>query len=186
MKKVLPILFVASTALITAASLTVASNGGFTQLRADRESHGYSLTFNKDNVIDSNVTGSFSQTGTFTLRSYTTCNEEFKVINATASGYRVYFNKSGSNNIVDVDAYDDRDSDASFNMTFQFHGVLSAVSVKLTGSFVFSDDSWEDDTNQLTFTGSDAVDGDVTIVASKSELNSFYITSIVAEYTCSY
>ena len=50
MKKVLPVLFVLSTAVITIAGLAMSSKGVFRRLNADENSHTYNQTFNADKI----------------------------------------------------------------------------------------------------------------------------------------
>ncbi len=182
MKKTLPILFVISTAVITAASLTFATNGSFTQLKAADNSVSHTLTFNKSSITSSSVSGGgFTKVGTFSFSTTTSSGSTFEVTNATVKGDTVQFNSSY---MVYVE---DEDANGQLNMSFQFHGVLSAVSVKLNGDFIYSRDAWDKfNTNQLVFNGSQANNGDATINASENSLASFYISSIVVEYTCSY
>ena len=180
-KKALPILFVISTAVITAASLTFATNGSFTQLKAADNSVSHTLTFNKSSITSSSVSGSFTMVGTFSFSTTTSSGSTFEVTNATVKGDNVQFNTTY---MVYVE---DEDNNGQLNMSFQFHGVLSAVSVKLNGDFVYSSDAWDKfNTNQLVFNGSQANNGDATINASENSLAFFYISSIVVEYTCSY
>ena len=189
MKKALPILFVASTVVVTAASLTVATNGGFTQLRAADNSVEYTLTFTKNNITSSSVVDAFLDIGTLSFSTTTTSGATFTVSNATVKGDKVLFNKTNSSNMVDVDCFAGDDySEASIDMSFNFNGITSAVSVTLNGLFEYFDEVWEtkERENTLVFYGSDAVDGSATINVTKSQLNNFYISSIVVQYTCSY
>ena len=186
MRKGLTVLFVASTVIIAATGLYLSSNGSFAQLKAEDNSHSYSLTFTKSNITSSSVATGYPQTGTFSFSTNTTSGATFEVTGATAKGDKVLFDKNGSNHMVDSDAFDDGFEEASFNISFHFNGILSATSVTVYGNFEYPEGSWEFDKTEMTFTGSNAVNGEATIVASASELNSFYISSIVVQYTCAY
>ena len=187
MKKALPILFVASTVVVTAASLTVATNGGFTQLRAADNSHTYTITFTKSDV-DSSQTESTFEGKKFYFSKQTTSGFEFGCQGkALVDGDMVYVAKQDSSNMVDVELWDEKDDsydDASFDMTFHFQNVLSAVSVVLNGVFSYPG-GWGDKTS-FEFLGSEANNGEATINASASGMKEFSISSIVVQYTCSY
>lgn len=184
MKKALPILFVASTVVVTAASLTVATSGGFTQLKAADNS--YTLTFTKSDIVSTTTPSGYPNTAKFSFSTTTQSGFSFDVVDATVTGDKVQFNKSGSNNMVDVSAFDDDFNEASFDMTFNFKGVVSSVSATIKGYFEYKDGSWSETKTELSFAGSSAVDGESTIRAHKTEMNNYYITSIVVQYTCSY
>ena len=170
MKKALPILFVVSTAFITAASLTVATNGSYTQLKAADNSVNHTITFTKDNITSNSFSGS---TGTFAISQTTSSGSEFGCT-GTIHGDDIIFK---SFNMFSVE---DDYGDGSLSMTFEFHNVLSAVSVTLNGDF---DDGWKD---TYTFTNSSAIAGGFKIPVNINDQTDFSLDSIVVQYTCSY
>ena len=167
MKKALPILFVASTVVVTAASLTVATNGGFTQLRAADNSVQHTITFTVDDV----VSVAESYVDKITINKKTESGFDFGCVISVDPGENGETFYVG--NIVEME---NDDGDASVSMTFQFHNVLSADSVTLNGYF---EDSYS---SSLTFPGS----GGFNININLTYQYDVKITSIVVKYTCSY
>ena len=183
MKKALPILFVASTVVVTAASLTVATNGSFTQLRADDNSHIYTQTFTNANI------DSINQPSLFTANVYMSVTTDggasFGCLAsennpAVFSGAYVYPNRN--NRIVEVES--SKDDPGAIRMTFYFRNVLSAVSVVLNGQFTEYDSYYS--SNTLTYSNAVTTSDGFKISINEEELGEYYISSIVVQYTCSY
>ena len=183
MKKALPILFVASTVVVTAASLTVATSGGFTQLKAADNSRTYIQTFTSSNI------DSVNQPSLFTANVYMSVTTDggasFGCLAsdnnpAKFSGAYVYPNVN--NHIVEVEPSDD--DPGAISMTFFFKNVLSAVSVVLNGKFYEYDSYYSSDT--LTYNKVVTTSDGFKISINEEELGEFYISSIDVQYTCSY
>lgn len=177
MKKALPILFVASTVVVTAASLTVATNGGFTQLRAANNEVPYSITFTKNDIVSSSITEGGTR-GTVSLSKKTASGFDFGTTATVYGGYNgyVYFDTS---HMIETENIENED-DASIQMEFEFHNVVSAVSVTLNGSF---DD---DRIHSHSFTNSTEITDGFKILVSLTYQLAFNIDNIVVQYTCSY
>ena len=168
MKKALPLLFVASTVVITAASFVVSSNGAFTQLKAADNSVQHTITFTKSDV----VSVSQGYVDKITINKKTESGFDFGCVISADPGHDGDTYYMG-NNIIELE---NRDGDASISMTFNFNNVLSADSVTLNGTF---NDGY---THSQQFHSSEDFKIDVNLV----DQTDITITSIVVQYTCSY
>ena len=177
MKKALPILFVASTVVVTAASLTVATNGGFTQLRAADNSVEYIVTFTSADIKSSSVKSGWPEEGTLTFSKTTKSGFEFGCT-ARVIGDDIELNRNGHMAFAEMED----EQYGEIHMTFEFHNVLSAVSVVLNGII------WINgmDRSSATYTNSTQTADGYTIAINEIEQGNFEINSIVVKYTCSY
>lgn len=172
MRKALPLLFVASTVVITAASFVVSSNGVFTQLKAADNEVQHTITFTKNDVVSKSTTGFIHS---LSLNKQTQSGFDFGCtvsIDLGEEGFPSY-----NNYIVQVE--DDLE-EVSISMSFDFKNVLSADSVTLNGFF---EADWR---QSYSFTSSTQTSDGYKINVSLEEQSTFYIDSIVVQYTCSY
>ena len=177
MKKVLPILFITSTALVTVAGLTLSSKGIFKQLRADDNSNTYTQTFTAGTITD--YTPKYD-TIEFVFKTTTLGGSDFGcegVAVAKADNF-----KARSNSYMVKGEYWEEEY-GYISMTFVFRHVLAPVSVVLQGEF-------EDDrgfpSSTLTFTQVSTIDGYPAISFTTDNLTDFTLNSVVVQYTCSY
>ena len=176
MKKVFPVLFVSATTLIAVVGVCGTFNDSFRQLHA--EDHEYTITFTKDDITSSSVKSGFPEVGTFTFSKKTQSGFDFGAT-ATVKGDDVFLKTNG--HMADVTTEDDED-DGVIQMTFEFHNVVSAVSVVLNGKiWVNSYDRYS-----ATYTNATTTSDGFNIAIKETSQRSFYITSIVVKYTCSY
>ena len=169
MKKLLPILFTASTVVLTAASLVVASNGFFTPLKATDNSVSHQITFTVNDVV-SVVEGYVDE---ITLNKQTQSGFDFGCVLSVDPGYD---GKTDYDNTNIVNIKNPHQDDASISTTFQFNNVLTAESVVLNGSF---DNGFN---TVRVFNGS----GNLSINVLLDYQNSVELNSIVVTYTCCY
>ena len=177
MKKVLPVLFVLSTAIITIAGFALSSKGVFKQLKADENSHTYTQTFNAGKIT------SYS-------KRYDTVEFAFKTTTAGGSDFGCHgnavarsdsFSAQSNSYMVKGDYWGD--DYGYISMTFVFKNVLAPVSVVLNGEFY---DEREFKSTSLTFTQVSTVSGYPAISFTTDNLTDFELDSVVVQYTCSY
>ncbi len=176
MKKIIPVLFVSATTLIAVVGVCGSFNSSFKQLRA--EDHEYTVTFTIDDIKSSSVKPGWPETGTFTFSRKTASNFDFGCT-ATVKGYDVELNNGGHMANVQVEnGYED----GEIHMTFEFHNVVSAVSVVLNGKI------WVNgfDRDSATYSNATQTSDGFNITINETDQQSFYIDSIVVKYTCSY
>ena len=172
MKKALPILFVASTAFITAASLTVATNGSYTKLKAADNSVEHTITFTKNDVVSHTSQG---YVDIVTINKKTQSGFDFGCVITVNLGNDGDAFSAGS--ILEVINEND---DTSLSMSFQFKNVVSADSVTLNGSF---DDGYH---NSLSFNQSTQTTDGYKIDININNQSDVLINTIVVKYSCSY
>ena len=176
MKKIFPILFVVSTSLVAVVGICGTFNESFRPLKAVENE--YVITFGSADIKSSSVKPGWPETGTFTFSRKTASNFDFGCT-ATVKGYDVELNSGGHMANVQVEnGYED----GEIHMTFEFHNVLSAVSVVLNGKI------WVNgfDRDSATYTNATQTSDGFNISIDERYQQSFYIDSIVVTYTCSY
>lgn len=175
MKKILPIMFISSTALIAVAGFVVSSNGNLELLKAEDNLVTHTRIFNHNNVSNF-VRQSDNTKATFTLTTKTDSDFDFGCEAYIESG----FVAEPSTSIARGEDLDN-EKDGIIRMTFTFVNVISAVSVELNGDFE-DRDGRKDFKYTYTPTGSDKN----KISINQTELGDFEIQSIVVKYTCGY
>ena len=176
MKKFFPILFVVSTSLIAVVGVCGTFNDSFRILKATEKE--YTFTFNSGDITSHSVKSGWPETGTFTFSQKTKSNFDFGCT-ATVKGYDVELKNDGHMANIQVEnGYED----GEIHMTFEFHNVLSAVSVVLNGKI------WVNgfDRNSATYTNATQISDGFKITINETDQQSFYIDSITIKYTCSY
>ncbi len=175
MKKIIPVLFVSATTLIAVVGVCGTFNGSFRQLHA--EDHEYTIEFTSADITSSSVKSGLPEVGTFTFSKKTQSGFDFGAT-ATVKGDDVLLKSGGR--MADVTTEDD-DDNGVIQMTFEFHNVVSAVSVVLNGKI------WDGfDRDSATYTNATTTSDGFNITINETSQRSFYITSIVVKYTCSY
>ncbi len=173
MKKIFPILFVASTSLIAVLGVCGSFNDSFRELHA--EEHQYTVTFTSSDITNPSSSKSYYDSASFSFSKKTQSGFDFGAT-ATVTGGKITV-KSG-NRMVEVENDNGFDDDFGIQMTFEFHNVSSAVSVVLNGNI--------DRLNSKTYTNATTISDGYKIAINEVLEEGFYINTIVVKYTCSY
>lgn len=176
MKKIIPVLFVSATTLIAVVGVCGSFNGSYRQLRA--EDHEHTITFTPSDITSHSVKSGWPETGTFAFSKKTQAGFDFGAI-ATVKGDDIELKTNG--HMANVEMENERD-EGVIQMTFEFHNVVSVVSVVLNGKI------WVNsyDRPSATYTNATTTSDGFNIAINETSQQSFYIDSIVVKYICSY
>lgn len=173
MKKIFPILFVASTSLIAVLGVCGSFNDSFRELHA--EEHEHTVTFTSSNITNPSSSKSYYDSASFSFSKKTQSGFDFGAT-ATVTGGKITV--KSSDRMVEVEDDNGFYDDFGIQMTFEFHNVSSAVSVVLNGNI--------DHSNSKTYTNATTISDGYKIAINEVLEEGFYINTIVVKYTCSY